>query len=101
MSTGVVLEFTGVVVMTNNLKLCMSASLEACANAAAFTQEMLVAGVTELSRTRVTDLGGALDSVSFEGRNEMLLDTQSINGLLRVSQLCPRTTKQLTSNGVT
>ena len=75
MSTGVVSEFVGVVVATNNLKICMSASLEARANAAAFTQEMLVAGVTELSRTRVTDSDGALDLVSFGGRNEMLLDT--------------------------
>ena len=81
MSTGVVLEFAGVVVATNNLKICTSASLEARANAAAFTQEMLVAGVTEVSGTGVTDSDGALDSVSFGGRNEMLLDTQSINGL--------------------
>ena len=55
MSTGVVSEFGGVVVATNNLKICTSASLEARANAAAFTLEMLVAGVTELSGTRVTD----------------------------------------------
>ena len=81
MSTGVVSEFAGVAVATNNLKICTSASLEARANAAAFTQEMLVAGVTELSRTGVTDLDGALDSVSFGGWNKMLLDTQSINGL--------------------
>ena len=81
MSTRVVSEFAGVVVTTNNLKICMSASLEARANAAAFTQEMLVAGVTELSGTRVTNPGGALDSVSFGGQNKMLLDTQSINGL--------------------
>ena len=81
MSTGVDSEFAGVVVATNRLKICTSASLEARANAAAFTQEMLVAGVTELSGTGVTDSGGALDSVSFGGRNEMLLDTQSINGL--------------------
>ena len=81
MSTGVDSEFAGVVVAMNNLKICTSASLEARANAAAFTQEMLVAGVTELSGTGVTDSGGALDSVSFRGRNEMLLDTQSINGL--------------------
>ena len=79
--TRVVSEFIGVVVATNNLKICTSASLEARANAAAFTQEMLVAGVTELSGTGVTDSDGALDSVSFGGRNKMLLDTQSINGL--------------------
>ena len=81
MSTGVVSEFARVVVATNNLKVCTSASLEAHANAAAFTQEMLVAGVTELSGTGVTDSDGALDSVSFGGRNKMLLDTQSIKGL--------------------
>ena len=44
MLTGVVLEFAGVAVATNSLKICMSASLEACANAAAFTQAILVAG---------------------------------------------------------
>ena len=81
MSTGVDSEFAGVVVATNNLKICTSASLEARVNATAFTQEMLVAGVTELSGTGVTDSDGALDSVSFGGRNKMLLDTQSINGL--------------------
>ena len=81
MSTGVVSRFTRVAVATNNLKICMSASLEAPANATAFTQEMFVAGVTEVSRTGVTDSDGALDSVSLGGRNEMLLDTQSINGL--------------------
>ena len=83
MLTRVVSEFAGVVVATNNLKICMSASLEARANAAPFTQEMLVAGhgVMEVSGTGVTDSDGTLDSVSFRGRNEMLLDTQSINGL--------------------
>ena len=83
MSTGVVSEFTGVAVATNNLKICTSASLEARTNAAAFTQEILVAGDggTEVSGTRVTDSDGALDSVSFGGRNEMLLNAQSINGL--------------------
>ena len=81
MSTGVVLEFARVAVVMNNLKICTSASLEANANAAAFTQEMLIAGVTEVSGTGVTNSDGALDSVSFGGRNEMLLNTQSINGL--------------------
>ena len=83
MSTGVVLEFARVAVATNSLKICMSASLEARANAGAFTQEMLVAGDggTEVSGTGVTDSDGALDSVSFRGQNEMLLDTQSINGI--------------------
>ena len=83
MLTGVVLEFAGVAVTTNSLKICMSASLEARANAAAFTQAMLVAGDggMEVSGTGIADSDGALDSVSFGGRNKMLLDTQSINGL--------------------
>ena len=83
MSTGVVSEFAGFAVTTNSLKICMSASLEARADAAAFTQAMLVAGDggTEVSGTRVADSDGALDSVSFGGRNETLLDTESINGL--------------------
>ena len=81
MSTGVVSEFARVAAAMNNLKICMSASLEARANATAFTQAMLVAGVTEVSGTGVTDSDGALDSVSFGGQNEMLLDTQSINRL--------------------
>ena len=80
MSTGVVSEFVRVVV-ANKLKICTSASLEAHANATAFTKEILIAGVTELSKTRVTDSCGALDSVSFRGWNKMLLNTQSINGL--------------------
>ena len=83
MSTGVVSEFAGVAVVTNSLKICMSASLEAHVNAAAFTQAMLVAGDggTEVSRTGVTSSDGTLDSVSFGGWNEMLLNTQSIKGL--------------------
>ena len=81
--TRVVSEFAGVVVVTNNLKICLSASLDARVNATAFTQEMLVAGdgVMEVSGTGVTNSDGALDSVSFGGQNKMLLDTQSINGL--------------------
>ena len=79
MLTGVGLEFAGVAVTTNSLKICTSASLEAHANVAAFTQAMLVAGDggTEVSRTKVANSDGALDSVSFGGQNEMLLDTQS------------------------
>ena len=83
MSTGVVSEFAGVAVATNSLKICTSASLEARMNAATFSQAMLVAGDgdMEVSRTGVTDSNVALDSVTFGGWNEMLLDTQSINGL--------------------
>ena len=83
MSTGVGLEFAGVAVTMNSLKICMSASLEAHANATAFTHAILGAGDrgTEVSGTRVTNSDGAKDSVSFRGRNKMLLNTQSINGL--------------------
>ena len=79
MSTRVGLEFARAAVAMNSLKICTSASLEARANAAAFTQAMLVAGDggTEVSGTGVTGSDGALDSVSFGGQNEMLLDTQS------------------------
>ena len=41
MWTRVVLEFARVVVATNNLKTCTSASLEVCANAAASTKAIL------------------------------------------------------------
>ena len=94
---------TEVVVTTNSLKISMSASLEGRANATAFTHAILRAGDggVEVSGTGVANSGGAMDSVSFGGWNEMLLNTQSINGLQQVSQLCPRTTEQLTSNGVT
>jgi hypothetical protein len=34
-------------------------------------------------------------------RNDMRPNAQSINKLYRVSQLCPRTTEQLVSSGVT
>ena len=81
MLTGVGSEFARVAVVTNSLKICTSASLEACANAAAFTQVMLVAGDggTEVSGTRVTNSDGTLDSVSFGGWNKMLLNTQSMD----------------------
>ena len=81
--TRVVLEFTGVVVMTNSLKTCMSASWEAYANTAAFTKVILGArdGRTEVSRTGVADLSGTKDLISLEGWNVMLPNIQSINGL--------------------
>ena len=40
-------------------------------------------------------------SVGFGVQNVILLNTQSINGLYRVSWLCPKTVLQLASNGVT
>ena len=78
----------------------MSAKREARANAATPIRDISVAefGVPEAG---VTSAGGAKDSVSFGGQNEMLPSTQSINGLWRVSQLCPKTAEQLTSNRVT
>ena len=83
MLTGVVLGFARVVVMTNNLKVCTSASLEARVNATASTKAILGMGG---SRSRVSGTGvansiGAKDSVSFEGQNMMLPNTQSINRL--------------------
>ena len=99
MSTRVVSKSLGSNVETNNLYTCTSANREAHANAAAPIKDILVAefGVPE---AEVTSSGGTKDSVSFGGRNEMLPNTQSIHRLLQVSQLCPKTAKQLTSNGV-
>ena len=83
MSTEVVSDFARVVVTMNSLKTCMSASLEAHANAAASTKATLrmEGGRTRVSGTRVADSSGAKDSVSFKGQNVMLPNTQSINRL--------------------
>ena len=83
MLTRVVSGFTRVVVMTNNLKVCTSASLEAHVNVAASIKAILGTGGgrSGLSRTGVADSSGAKDSVSFGGQNVMLPNTQSINGL--------------------
>ena len=74
MLTRVVSEFARVVVVTNNLKTCTSASLEAHVNAAMPQQN-------KGSGTRVADSSGAKDSIPFKGQNMMRPNTQSINGL--------------------
>ena len=70
MLTGVVSEFTGAVVATNNLKTYTSASLEAHAKATVSTKAIWATGGgrTRMSRTRVTDSSGAKDSVSLRAR---------------------------------
>ena len=80
MSTGVVSKSLGSIVETNNLNNCTSAKWEAHANAATPIKDILVVefGVPEAG---VASTGGAKDSVSFEGQNEMLPNTQSSNGL--------------------
>ena len=77
--TQVVSKSLGSIVETNNLNTCTSAK-EAHANAAAPINDISVTefGVPEAG---VTSAGGAKDSVSFGGWNEMLPSTQSINGL--------------------
>ena len=64
----------------NNLNTCTSAKREARVNAAVPIKDILVVefGVPEAG---VASTGGAKDSVSFGGQNEMLPNTQSINGL--------------------
>ena len=47
------------------------------------------------------DVHGGVGMSCLGEQNEILLDTQSINGLWWVSQLCPRMRKQEPSNGVT
>ena len=80
MSTGVVSESLGSIVEMNNLNTCMTAKQEACANAAAPIRDISVAEF-RVPEAGVASTGGAKDSVSFGGQNEMLPNTQSINGL--------------------
>ena len=95
MLTGVVSESLGSNLEMNNL----NTYTEARVKAAVPIKDIPVVefGVPEAG---VTSSGDAKDSVSFGGWNEMLPNTQSINGLYRVSQPCPKTAEQLTSNGV-
>ena len=75
--------------------------------AAALTKAMR--GATSRVRVGGSDEIGACARVSglartlagFGVQNMILLNTQSINGLYQVSQLCPKTALQLASNGVT
>src|SRR3979490_1528719 len=77
------------------------------ANAAALTKVILgtmsrvrVRGLDEHG-TNVAGSGDTIDSAGVREPNVILLKAQSINGLGRVSQLCPRTAKQLESSRVT
>ena len=58
-------------------------------------------GVSEEIRAKATVSGDVKESVCNREWNVILPNTQSINGLKRVSQLCPSTAAQLESNGVT
>ena len=78
MSTRVVFKSMGSNVETNNLSTCTLANREAHVNAAMPIKDILEFRVPEAG---ITSSGGVKDSVSFGGRNEMLPNTQSINGL--------------------
>ena len=74
--------------------------------AAALTKETFGAtsgigvGGSDESRAMATVSGDVKESVCNGERNLILPNTQSINGLQWVSQLCPSTVIQLASNGV-
>src|SRR3979490_558083 len=76
------------------------------ANAAVLTKAILGAtsgvrvGGSDECGTEVAGSGGTIDSAGVGELNVILLKVQSINGLYAVSQLCPRTAKQLESIGV-
>ena len=80
MSTGVVSKSLGSNLEINNLNTCTSANQKVRAKAAMSIKDISDPefGVPE---DGVTSSGGAKDSVSFRGWNEMLPNTQSINGL--------------------
>ena len=80
MPTGVVSQSLGFNLETNNLNTYTSANQEAHANAPAPIKDIsaMEFGVPEAG---VTSSGGTKDSVSSGGRNEMLPNTKSINGL--------------------
>ena len=58
-------------------------------------------GVSEEIRAEATVSGDVKESVCSREWNVILPNTQSINGLKWVGQLCPNTAAQLESNGVT
>ena len=58
-------------------------------------------GVSEDIGAEATVSGDVKESVCNRERNLILPNTQSINGLKQVSQLCPSTAAQLESNRVT
>ena len=80
MSTGVVSESLESNLEMNNLNTCMSANWEACAKAAMPIKDILTMEF-RVPGAGVSSSGGTKDSVSFGGQNEMLPNTQSINGL--------------------
>ena len=89
-------------------KTLVSSILERRAKAAALTKETFAAtsgvagdGGSEEIGARATVSGDVKESVCNGEWNVILLNTQSINRLKRVSQLCPNTAAQLESNGVT
>ena len=57
--------------------------------------------VLEEIRAKATVSGDVKESVCNGEQNVIFPNTQSINGLKWVSQLCPNTVAQLESNGVT
>ena len=57
-------------------------------------------GVLEEIRAKATVSGDVKESVCNREWNMILPNTQSINGLKQVSQLCPNTVAQLESNRV-
>ena len=76
-------------------------------NAAALMKETFRAtsgvggdGISEEIRARAIVSGDIKVSVYDGEQNVILPNTQSINGLKQVSQLCPSTTAQLEFNGV-
>ena len=83
----------------------MSSNFEIQVKAAALTKAMQgatsgVGGSDEIGATAIF-LGLAKELADFGVWNMILLNTQSINGLYQVSQLCPKTALQLASNRVT
>ena len=65
------------------------------------TSGVRVDGVSEEIGAEATASGDVKESVCNGEQNVILPNTQSINGLKQVSQLCPNTVVQLESNGVT
>ena len=89
----------------NSWKVCTSSNFEIRVKAAALTKAMQgatsgVGGSDEIGADAMFS-GLAKELAGFGVYNVILLNTQSINGLYQVSQLCPKTALQLASNGVT
>src|SRR3979490_3339456 len=90
--------------------ICKPSSLQVRAKAAALTR--VICGASNFGGDPFLG-SGAVTGVSWAGafgtspdivevvRNVILPSTQSINGLYRVSQLCPRTTKMEESKHIT